>query len=260
MKKLSTEALRVLGASTVLPDNVSGLRLPEQMDRKLYVEVNKALEAIGGVWSRKLKVHLFQEDPEGPLSEILAQGGYTDSKQEFGFFETPEPLARNLVAAAEIKPGMTVLEPSAGRGALVRHILKSGGACTAIEIQGENADKIHKVLLPSSRDLPPLFVVIGNFLNWQPREGFLFDRVVMNPPFRAQADIAHVHHAFNFLKPGGRLVAIMSAGVKWRENRKALDFRKLVLDSNGSIIANPDGSFKASGTDVRTVTVIMEKV
>ncbi len=249
MKKLSTEALRVLGSSTV--DGIF-LTLSEQMDRKLYVEVNKALEAIGGRWDKKSKQHMFGEDPEGPLSEILSQGGYTDQKQEFGFFETPEPLARLLVAAAEIKPGMTVLEPSAGRGALVREIQRITSEVVAVELLIANA-KYMEAMFPRVRTLIQGF----DFLMLKMDERF--DRVVMNPPFRAQADIEHVTRAFSFLKPGGRLVAIMSAGVQWRENGKAQDFRKLVFDSNGSIIANPDGSFKASGTDVRTVTVILNK-
>ena len=42
--------------------------------------------------------------------------------------------------------------------------------------------------------------------------GALFDRVVMNPPFGAGADIQHITHALKMLKPGGRLVALCANG------------------------------------------------
>jgi hypothetical protein len=44
-----------------------------------------------------------------------------------------------------------------------------------------------------------------------------FDRVVMNPPFDHGADIKHVEHARKFLKPGGRLVAVVANGPRQRE-------------------------------------------
>ncbi len=255
MKRLSTEALNVLGRSTV--GAVSLALPPGQLDRKLYVEVNKALEAIGGEWNKRAKVHRFHEDPEGPLSEILAQGGYTDVKQDLGFFETPEPLASNLVAAAEIKPGMLVLEPSAGRGALVRRVLQVPKVeAVAVEIQQQFYEPLHTILLDARNDTDD--VLHGDFLKMDFEE-LRFDRAVMNPPFRGQADIDHVTKAFGLLKPGGRLVAIMSSGTFFRENAKAKDFRALLELNEGTQYPNADDAFKASGTNVRTVTVIMEK-
>ena len=38
-----------------------------------------------------------------------------------------------------------------------------------------------------------------------------FDRIVMNPPFSRDQDARHVNHAFSFLKPGGKLVAIVGS-------------------------------------------------
>jgi len=86
-----------------------------------------------------------------------------------------------------------------------------------------------------------------------------FDRVVMNPPFSGRADIAHVRHAHSFLRPGGRLAAIMSNGVAFREDRLAREFREFVAANDGVISPNPDGAFLESGTGVRTVTVVLEK-
>jgi hypothetical protein len=79
----------------------------------------------------------------------------------------------------------------------------------------------------------------------------------MNPPFSKRADIKHVMHAFKFLKPGGRLVAIMSAGVSFRDDKLGTAFRSIVIGNGGTIEPNPEGSFKASGTSVSTVMVTM---
>lgn len=86
-----------------------------------------------------------------------------------------------------------------------------------------------------------------------------YDRVVMNSPFANGADVAHVTHAFSFLRPGGRLVAIMSAAVKFRSDRKTKAFRELVEAHGGEIEDLPEGSFRASGTDVRTVLVTIDR-
>tara|TARA_R110000737_G_scaffold152329_2_gene181609 strand:- start:4874 stop:8530 length:3657 start_codon:yes stop_codon:yes gene_type:complete len=82
----------------------------------------------------------------------------------------------------------------------------------------------------------------------------------MNPPFENFQDIEHVQHAFSLLKPGGKLVAIMGAGVK-NSRKKAVEFREW-LDNAGSYIEDlPDGSFKTSDrpTGVSTVMVTIEK-
>ena len=37
--------------------------LPDQrLDRKVYLEVNKVLECLGGKWDRKSKSHIFESD------------------------------------------------------------------------------------------------------------------------------------------------------------------------------------------------------
>jgi 16S rRNA G1207 methylase RsmC len=95
----------------------------------------------------------------------------------------------------------------------------------------------------------------ADFLGIQPDASY--DRVVMNPPFAGQDDIRHVMHAFSFLKPNGRLVAIMSAGVLFRANKLTTAFRDLVADNSGAIEPLPDGSFRSSGTAVNTCIVTL---
>lgn len=251
LKKLSPEAMRVLGAVQI--DGLLATLPRGQLERKLYTEVDGALRAVGGQWNRAKKAHVFTSDPEEPLSELLALGGYTDQRQEWGFFPTPQKLAQKVVDIARILPGMSVLEPSAGLGALVVPCLKAGAVVTMVEPQSSCRRPLEVLcsLHPGTLKLTNA----SDFLTWKCLDRF--DRVVMNPPFRGQADIDHVTKAVSLLKPGGLLVAIMSGGVKFRTNRKAADFREFVDLHDGSIGGNPPGSFAESGTNVQTVTVVI---
>lgn len=247
MKKLSPEALDVLGSGLTL----SGLNavIACQIDRKLYTEVNAALEAIGGKWNRKAKAHLFEEDPEEALDQVLCDGGFHDVKRDLNQFYTPPELAREIVARADVR-GHTVLEPSAGRGAIVRECLAQGAA----HVVSIDFDEKNCTALASIKDDRHALSTATDFLNTN--DSPAFTRVVMNPPFSLQRDIDHVLKAFSHLLPGGRLVAIMSAGVEFRMDRKTKAFRDLVSD-HGTMERLPEGSFKSSGTDVRTVVVTM---
>ena len=90
--------------------------------------------------------------------------------------------------------------------------------------------------------------------------GGRFDRIIMNPPFEKQADIDHVTKAFELLADGGILVAIMSNGVTFRNNKKTVAFRENILDKHAALIEdNPEGAFKSSGTMVNTIMVKLVK-
>ena len=116
MPKINNALLPVLD-SVQIDGNV--VRLAQQLDRPTYVAVNKVLESIGGKWNRKAKGHVFNMDPAEILEEVILTGEYSSKKQDFGFFETPPELAKKVVELADIRPGMSILEPSAGRGALL---------------------------------------------------------------------------------------------------------------------------------------------
>lgn len=165
-------------------------------------------------------------------------------------FPTPAELAARVVEAANICPGDSVLEPSAGTGALMEAVDAMGlaGYCKAVEVSRPLADGLaarFKGWTVNARD----------FLDMQPDALDIFDKIVMNPPFTNQQDIDHVTHALTFLKEGGKLVAIMSAGVEFRQDKKAAGFRELVERMGGTIERLPEGSFKEAGTNVNCVLV-----
>ncbi len=243
-KKIDENILTILSRVTV-QDNIIFLTCG-QLDRKQYRDVNSVLEVMGGKWNRKQKGYVFNEDPTDRLEQVLLSGEIIPPKK-YGYFPTPMELARHVVSLADIQPGHQVLEPSAGQGAIADQIPQCA-IIYCVELLQDN----YEILRAKGYR-----ILTGDFLSLQ--EGYSFyDRVVMNPPFERQADIDHVLHAYKFLKPGGRLVSIMSSGVAFRENRKTIEFRKF-LDSHGRMERNPEGTFKESGTNVSSVTVIIEK-
>ena len=84
-----------------------------------------------------------------------------------------------------------------------------------------------------------------------------YDRVLMNPPFGRQADIRHVTHALGFVKPGGMVVAVMSAGTEFRQDKTATAFREMVEARGGRLERLPDDAFAGAGISVRTVLAVI---
>ena len=245
-KKLSNAALAVLEGVEIVGREV---RITDgQLDRKLYVEVNAALEALGGAWNRKAKAHLF-EDPSDALDQVLVDGEWSDRKRDFDQFFTPAALAKIVVERANVK-GKIVLEPSAGHGALALEALRQGaGGVQCVEFDVKCASELTKLGFANVR--------CCDFIEWA-AHGIDFDVCVMNPPFARKQDVDHVTAAFGCVRHGGRLVAIMSAGTTFRSDKKTAAFRALV-DKYGAIEKLPDNSFRESGTNVSTVLVVLDK-
>lgn len=178
----------------------------------------------------------------------------------FGFYPTPIELAEKVASHIPFREGtQRILEPSAGTGKLIipairtvedYHGRKSHRVVDAIELQPDLARRLREW-----GDNQLRRVIEADFLMISPSETGLYDGVIMNPPFDRERDIDHVTHALKFLKPDGWLMAIMSAGVEFRETRKAAAFRKLLDSRKGWIIDLPKGSFAEVGTYVNTVLV-----
>lgn len=247
MKQIENDVLNIL-ASAKVEKNLVVLTCG-QLDRKTYVKVSKILDALGGKWDRKVGGHVFKDVPTDRLEEVILTGAYSSQKQDFGFFETPLVLAKRVVALAQLEFGMIVLEPSVGRGGLANVIAevvdKRNVHC--IDILPENNKSLRGMGFPCAcKD----FLDIKSVLR--------YDRVIMNPPFVKQADIDHVLHAWEFVIPGGKLVSIMSSSIEFRTNRKTTEFMSLVQE-HGWAEPVEEGAFKASGTMVRSVIVVLDK-
>lgn len=166
------------------------------------------------------------------------------------FYPTPAPVVAQMLAAADLQRGHDVLEPSAGDGAIACAILASGIVPDCVEIDPDRAADL--------RDLLPLGAVVNmDFLSMIPDPEY--DRVVMNPPFGKGAGVQHVFHALRFLKPGGRLVAVLGAGLDYREDGPSKELRSLLQQWNGTITQLPPASFRPAGSDVQTVLIVVTK-
>lgn len=245
--KIENDVLAVLSAAQTTGSNVA---LTGQLDRALYARVNKVLEAAGGKWNRKAQAHVFDGDAFERMEQIILSGSVVIPKDEFNFFPSPPAVVKRLLELAEIKPGMNVLEPSAGQGAIAWACAEAGAIVDCYEIQQGNA---FHCAMEAPVELGR--TVTADFLTIDPMP--IYDRVVMNPPFMKQADIKHVTHAHKFLKPGGLLVAVMAAGVAFRTDARTKDFLALVERYHGRIEPLPENSFKASGTGVNTVIAVI---
>ena len=236
----------VLAVLSRAETNGNALVLTGHLDRKMYERTNKALEAAGGKWNRKAKAHLFDDEAATRVDQIILSGEVEVPKDEFNFFPSPPPVVARLMELADVQPGMRVLEPSAGKGAIAYACAEAGAVVDCYELMEANF-----VALAGDMRLGSVRHV--DFLTQAIEASY--DRVVMNPPFAKQADIKHVLHALRFLKPGGLLVSVMAASVAFRDNKLTQDFRALIREQGGDIEALPDGAFKSSGTMVRTVIV-----
>lgn len=251
--KIADEVMGVLDRCTT---SGSLLFLPEQLDRLTYMAVDKILRAAGGKWNRSRRGHLFEADAEDALESLITTGQVVDFKKMFDQFETPAALAGQVVAKLQMKPGMKALEPNAGaNGRLAtRMFANRPSVLRCIEADAKSVGKLI-TLLAGAASLAPISCTVEHldFMAVEPDPSF--DVVGMNPPFSKRADVRHVLHAWEFLKPGGLLVSIMSAGVAFRSDKLTTGFREKVQEHGGTIEPLPADSFKAAGTGVNTVLV-----
>jgi predicted RNA methylase len=225
------------------------LFLPRQLPRPDYLAVDKVLKLAGGKWDRRAGAHIFGGDAAELIDAIILTGTIVDRKQEFGEFFTSRDLAQIVVMAGKVRPGMRVLEPSAGQGAIALAAKDAGAEVLAIEIQERNCAVLREKGFQFA-------CATSDFLTINPKApGMQFDAVLMNPPFAKRADVAHVLHALQFVKPGGILVAIMSAGIQFRREATTRALRQIIDDQDGEIRALPPDSFKTAGTGVNTCLV-----
>jgi len=243
--KIADEVLAVLSAAET---NGNELKLVGTLDRKMYVKVNDILEAAGGKWNKKAKAHIFEDGALERLDEIILTGEVDKPKDEFNYFPTPSNVVDRLIELAGITKAMSVLEPSAGRGAIALRCVKEGAEVDCFELMEANYDVLHNLGVFR-------FIQCYDFLMREPTQ--IFDRVVMNPPFQKQQDIKHVTHALKFLKDGGKLISVMSSSITFRENKLTKEFRDLIDERGGWIERLPEGSFKESGTMVNTCIVVI---
>jgi hypothetical protein len=164
-----------------------------------------------------------------------------------GFFPTPNPVIDLMLERAEIEPHHTILEPSAGSGAIADRVKAESCSIDCVEVN----HSLNEILRAKGHN------VIGENFTASIFSGY--DRVLMNPPFEKMQDMKHVEKAFDCLAPGGRLVAIISPSAFFRSGNTPAGFRAFFDRVGGEKVELPAGSFKESGTGVSSVMVVIDK-
>jgi hypothetical protein len=176
----------------------------------------------------------------------------TKSAEGVDYYATPEPVGLKMVEIADIRPGESALEPSAGHGAIARWF-RDDAKKTAVEPSGDLGSRLALVF---DGDIRRETFEDLNIVN-------KYDAIVMNPPFGVggKTAIEHLAKAAKHLRMNGRIVALIPEGPStdkrfdaWMESEAAKDF---YLAANISL---PSSTFERAGTGVKTRIVVVDKV
>lgn len=170
-----------------------------------------------------------------------AERALVGQKVGFDFFPTPKTLASTMAELAGIKPGMTVLEPSAGNGHLADAARDAGAEVDTVEV----SDALRNVLTAKKHT-----IVAHDFETHTSDKQY--DAVLMNPPFSDRKDALHIMRAWDMVKPGGKLVAIAGEGVFFGSDKKAVAFREWLDEHGADVEQLPQNTFMGADQIAQT--------
>lgn len=205
-----------------------------------------------------------------------------ENEQKSEFYPTPEKLVKKMLEGIDLDSIHTILEPSAGKGDILREIAKEENSYRSradfdvdcIEID-PNLREILKYNFSSERrrqfdrfndaEYKTFFdkgihIVHDNFLTYTPFKQY--DLIIMNPPF-SNGD-RHLLKALDMQKHGGKIVCLLNAETirnPFTETRKEL-LRQ--LKKHPHTIEFVDNAFitaeRKTGVEVALVKVEIERV
>lgn len=185
----------------------STVYIKARMDKFIVAQVDQVLEQIGGVRAKLgVAYHYWQFDYDPlPIIGVICASGCVPDHKSHQYYPTPPELAEIAVGHADLRDGMTSLEPSAGQGGIADHMHVGETVCVEV------SDLHCKILNEKGHRW-----IAGDFLSIDMQDRF--DRIVMNPPFSSGRWQAHVEHAAGMLADCGVLVAIVpsSANEKFK--------------------------------------------
>jgi hypothetical protein len=152
-----------------------------------------ALELLEGLGNPAAR----QPDPIGERVDALRRKAIYQQVPDF--FPTPCEIVARMLQLANVQPHHRCLDPEGG----------AGDICLALRDLGVK----HIDCFELNNGLVEALTLLGfpplgrDFLTATPRPSY--DRILMNPPFGKDAHIEHVRHAYDWLAPGGELVAVL---------------------------------------------------
>lgn len=139
------------------------------------------------------------------------------------FYPTPPEVIERMLAGVQLD-GLTILEPSAGSGNIVK-FCKANGAKQVIAC--EISDSLQRVLSGECH------IIGSDFLEIQPEQISHIDMIVMNPPFSAAEK--HILHAWDIAPAGCTIISLCNATMlENRYSRQRTDIHKIIQDCGRS--------------------------
>lgn len=207
-----------------------GLKNPE-----LALEAVSVLKATSSVEEPKIDVTAAKLH----LEAIWAQAP--------DYFPTPDELIARMIGFAAIEPSDICLEPSAGSGSIAL-------ALQAIGVEQIDCVESYRVLR-QALELQRFRLVGSDFLEMQPSA--TYNKILMNPPFGKNVYVQHIQHAYKFLAPGGRLVAIAPCGYETATVGAPKKFREWLNTLNFMDFNNGRDAFAVGDRPIKIETKII---
>ena len=235
------------------------------------------------------------------ISEVIIGDGYeyligefaAGSGKKAGEFYTPQQvsdmMAQIVTIGQEDTPSFTVYDPTMGSGSLMLNVRKYLNNPDRVQYHGQelnvttyNLARMNLILHEVSAEDQRLHN--GDTLNkdWPTDEPYMFDSVVMNPPYSAnwsadptfmddarfnrygklapksKADFAFLLHGFYHLKTSGTMAIVLPHGVLFRGAAEGTIRKKLLEDGSiYAVIGMPANLF--FGTSIPTTVIIIKK-
>jgi len=190
-------------------------------------------------------------------------------KQETQFFETPEDVADWMAKELHYQSGSSVLEPSAGKGALIDAFIRSNGNKAGIELFYIEKDSDRNKYLQTkyrNKGFYHIHPLNDDFLEMDELAIRLgepisqYDYILANPPFTKNQDINHIRKMWEHLKPKGRIVTCASVHWQFVSGKKEQAFKEWIEDEvQAGIYPLDSGRFKKSGTMVSACIIVIDK-
>ena len=273
------EAGQVLDAATLRRAMSTAFCATDTQGAWVWKDAYEAAEAALVLFLQRYARLMRREAGAGPggpaamlaMLETLAalepsQTRRSEEQMELQQFSTPLPLAYAALQAAAVRPGDSVLEPSAGTGMLAVMAEcalgdRTAGALHLNELAGVRAGLLTRLFPDAPVTRHNAEAIADRLLAMAPSV------VLMNPPFsvspgvnriRHDADLRHLRSAFSMLPVGGRLAAITSANCIPGDAAWADAFER--LDARVVFSAAIDGrAYARHGTTFDTRLTVLDK-
>lgn len=197
--------------------------------------LSKELREIAGFEGERFKeaqaAQFLENEKKRRLSEIK------NSNIE-GFFPTPGSVINMMLDLCGDLEGASVFDPSAGIGSILEAAKAKGANVSGLEINWTLADYCKFQGFAVGR---------GDFMELEPKA---FDYVLMNPPFERKQAAIHTQRALDFVKDGGRLVAVAPSVLKNGQNYEF--FRAWLAKYEHEWLNVQSGAFNASDSFRKT--------